>query len=343
MNRRVIRIRAVLGIGLAVALCGGCEQYPPPSADALYYYLANARVRGNLRVCWPGGQEYVARVMKLDTRLQTEVKPLEALLGIDALWPSDDPRWRDVKALAEAAAELSRELDAGAEQRAATLKELEKALAEFPDDLPLEGPEARTALLERVSDALCVDGEPLRERIAGLEGVAAARLRLVQEVRQCAAHFDTAASGLAFTEAECQQLVQARYAALEEAMGARHAVFWRYAGERVPEVVAALAGIDKKAQRAEYEHLLNVSAYLRNRLEATPKAYDPLIKAAEKKLQAHEKGNPKLTDEEAARLTRRLDDLKQRREAVEKQADTLLAVLKPRQGAPPDSRPAEGE
>jgi len=291
------------GIITAATLAVGCEFYPSPSEDAVYYFLAGARVDGKVRRCWPAGQAYVERVLKADARLRQELARLFDL-EVDALWAEDDPRWREADVLDEHIAELTQQVEAGAAKRQKILDELSEAIDELPADLPLATPEARDPFKARVWQALATDGEDLRQHVSWLDETAAARLRLFKRVQECAEHFADDEIGLRFGDENCQQDVDQLYDDLRKRLQDRREAFLVFAEQRLGEVRGSLKSVDKRDERNEYQYLIDHRGYLRGKLETISKELDERIQAAEKKLEAYADGKVELTQPEAEFLQR---------------------------------------
>ena len=269
--------------GLAVLVCiglTGCEgTYPQPSEDAVYYFLANARLRGRMRVCWPEGQAYVVTVTKADAALQSELTALRGLLTFEAWWDRDDPRWEDTEKVKEHAEELTKLANEGAMKRAECLEKLHAALDKLPAGLSWADDAARAAFKERLWTALGCEGAPLENVVRRLEELLAARLRLFEKAAACAESRSKSARGMVYDDEACQKAMDELFAAYKGQATAEHERFFEWAARRMAENAPILKTIDKQKERECYNLLDNERTYIRNRLEAMQKELREMIKA----------------------------------------------------------------
>ena len=289
-----LRSIATLATLATATLLAGCSNYyPQPSEDAVYYFLASARLGGKMRVCWPAGQQYAVGITEADAKLQTELGRIRYLWSYGAEWPRDDPRWHDAKAVEEHAEELAKLADEGADARQEALEAVGKAIDKLPKDLPFADDAAREAFKQRLWGAL---GES-REGIAGLEGFLDMRLRLFEKVHESATLLDPAAAGLRFTDAAVQREVDALYDALAARVVTARELFFDYASARMPQIRLLIAKIDKRKQREQYNLLDNERSYIRSAIEGDQRELRELIKAEEKELaKCEEAEKPKSTE-----------------------------------------------
>ena len=267
---------------VAATLLAGCGSvYPQPSEDAVYYFLANARLGGKMRVCWPAGQKYAVGITKAYAGLESELNKIRELMSYGSEWPKDDPRWRDAKAVDEQIAHLE-ELtsDKSAEARRQALAAIGEAIDKLPDGLSFANDEARDAFKQRLWSALGI-GEA---NIEHLESLAKMRLLVFQAVARSAKLFDTQTEGLRFADAAVQKQVDASYDAFAARVTAERERFFDYAAERMDEIRPLIAKIDKQKQREEYNLLDNERSYFRHTIEGDQRELRELIKAQEKEL-----------------------------------------------------------
>jgi hypothetical protein len=287
-----------ISTGLAVLACvglTGCEGvYPKPSEDAVYNFLANARLHGKMRVCWKEGQEYAVAVTKADAALQGELDPLRALLTYDASWDRDDPRWADAAGVKEHAEELAKLANEGAKARAKYLADLRAALDKLPAGLSWANDAAKDAFKQRLWTALDLDGEPLEHAVRRLEDLLAARLRLFEKAVACAgSRTDAAEDALTYGDADCQREMNELFAAYRTQVEAERERFFTQAKARLAEIAPVLKTIDKQKEREKYNLLDNEKTDFRTRLEAMQKALRELIKADSEKTKELKKTEPK--------------------------------------------------
>lgn len=277
-----------------MALLPGCENaYPEPSQDAVYYFVANARLGGKMRVCWPEGQAYAVGITKASAELQKELNKIRELMSYAAQWPKDDPRWRDAQAVEEHAEELARLASEGADARQKTLKALGEAVDQLPEGLTFDDEPAQAAFKQRLWEALAVDSDD----IAYLEGFLNMRLRLFEKVREYGESLDASASDLRFADVSHQGEVDTLYDAFATHVAAERERFFDYASERMAEIRPAIREIDKQEERDEYTLLDNKRSHFVNTIEGIQRGLRELIKAQEEKLAQCEKAKtPKQTE-----------------------------------------------
>jgi len=313
---------ALMMVGSLVMAVTGCQRsYPQPSAEAVLNFLQNARLHGRLRVCWPAGQEYVERVMRADAALREALRQWAPIQTVDDLWARDDPRWRSERQVATGSP--------GAEPAptavAAALDALSAAVAQLPQGLPLTGTDSPAAFVDRVWQALAIDGQPLRDYVAELEALGRLQIRLRTRIVECAAHFDTNAAGLSYQDDNCRSQVDALYDELAAALRAREQRILEYAAGRMAAVYARINQVDKQKQRDEYLLLDNTREYFDNLFrDGWLKRLDDRIRAAHQKLAAHRSGKLTLLASEAAFLERELERLKHRYAALSQQVEATL-------------------
>lgn len=320
----------------AIVGAGGCSP-PPPSEDAVLYYLRNARAHGGVRRAWPAGQAYVDGVLKADADLQKELSLLKPLGDPLKLWPPSDPRWQDKAAVAKRLAELKELAEEHPAKRDAALEALGKAIAAVPAGLSLKEPRQRAALADKVWAALAVDEVPLDEYILRLERPLPLHLALFQEVSAAEEQVDSDRLGLAFKDAQREADILAKYAAVKAFAENEQEAWLRYAELRWGEVSARLQSVDKHEQRGEYERLSAEQKHLKNRMEAIAKSYQTAADEAAKTNVYIQKAQPEaLTAEEELRLELRLAAETARREHLLADATALKArVDQIMQGPPP--------
>ena len=281
MRTRKILVTTGLAVLACLGLigCGGAS--PQPSEDAVYYFLANGRLHGKMRVCWKAGQDYAVAVMQADNALQDELNQIRALLTYDASWDRDDERWTDATAVKEHAEELAKLVGEGAKNREKCLADLRVALDKLPEGLTWADAAAKDAFKQRLWTALDLDGEPLDAAIRRLEDVLAARARLYEKVAACAAsRSKQAEDALTFGDANCQREVNELFAAYQTQIEAEREHFFAWAQARVGEIAPEIKTIDKQKERERYNLLDNEKTYIRKSLEAMQKELREMIKAA---------------------------------------------------------------
>jgi hypothetical protein len=272
-----------------MALLAGCDGvYPEPSEDAVYYFVANARLGGKMRVCWPAGQAYAVGITKAHAELQKELGKIRELLSYEADWPKDDPRWHDAQAVETHVEELAKLADEGADARREKLRALGEAVDKLPEGLTFDDEPAKEAFKQRLWEALAVDSDD----ITYLEEFLTMRLRLFEKVRECAGTLNTSAAGLHFTDASHQGEVGALYDAFTQRVAGKRERFFNYASEQMAEIRPLIAKIDKQKERDEYNLLDNRRSYFRNIIEGTQRGLRALIKTEQAKLTECEKTKP---------------------------------------------------
>lgn len=288
-NARTILFAATLAAGTLIAGCS--DIYPEPSQDAVYYYLAGARLHGKVRVCWPEGQEYVTRITKADAELAKLLAPLRALLDPGVLWPPDDPRWQDQDAVKNRATELADLLsDEARQQRQEALDALEQEIDDLPPSLKLTGKAEEEAFKKRLHAALMVDGQPLRDHVAALESVAEAFRDLYAKAATCAETIDPDIAEFGYADETCRREVMRLYKAARDAVSAQYQRFLRHAATRMNTIRETIDTLDKKKQRERYTLLDNERTYYKRTFERRARKIQSLIRHAERELSdAHRK------------------------------------------------------
>ncbi len=289
MKTSLWRLSAALVMLVMMALLAGCDSvYPEPSADAVYYFVANARLGGKMRACWPAGQAYAVGITQADAELQRELGRIRQLTSYEAEWPKDDPRWHDVKAVEAHAEELAKLAGEGADARRKALKALGEAVDKLPQGLTFSDEEAKAAFKQRLWEALAVDSDD----IIYFEGLLNMRLRLFEKVREYGETLDASAADLRFTDVSHQDEVDALYDAFTARVAAERERFLDYASERMAEIRPIIKKIDKQKERDEYNLLDSERSYFRNTVERTQRGLRELIKTQEEKLTKCEKAKP---------------------------------------------------
>jgi hypothetical protein len=217
----------------------------------------------------------VDNVLKAHAAVMKSLAPLEKRTTVLSLWPTDDPRWQDAKALKRHTDELN-ELSIGSRhERDVLLQELKEKLQAVPDGLALDTPEKKAAFVEKAWDALSPPGSELLAARATLEAQIAERLKLYQMMR------DTPE----FSEAH--RTLDAEFRAAREASIA-------LAETRMAEINQRLDGLNKRKERDEYSTLFCEQRHHKKILENIPKTVYAAREAAEKKLvQLQEQVPPK--------------------------------------------------
>lgn len=311
----------IVSAALAALACFGligCEgAAPAPSEDAVFYFLANARLRGNMRVCWKEGQEYAVAVTKADAALQAQLNPLRTLLTEGAWWAREDPRWADAAKVKEHADELAKLAEEGAKKRAECLESLRTALAELPAGLTWADEAARAAFKDRLWKALDVEGAPLEEAVRRLEDLLAARLALFEKAAACAELSTAQAEESSARESEdCPRAAAELYDAYAALVAAEDERFFSWSAQRLAESAPVLQTIDKQKERERYNLLDNERSYVRARLEAMQKELRELIQADHDEYKRQERS--------AKRDAEKMDLLEQRAAAREAKLAALL-------------------
>jgi DNA repair exonuclease SbcCD ATPase subunit len=293
----------------------GCSP-PPPSEDAILYYIRNARVRGPVRRAWLAGQKYLDAIMKHDAALQQELRPLTAVTTPESLWPKSDPRWQDRGALETQVKDLENLLaltGGGKEARDRELRDLQQAVEAVPAGLTFDTPERKAAFGGNVWDALAVRHVPLTEYVADLEAAVQARLDLYRTVLFAATDFD----------AGRQAILDQQYDAFAQRLRAARETYLARADQDMVADAKALATINKRQQRLQYEALTNESKYLRDELEALAKRLSTQAEQAAnelKKLQAQLK---QANTEQKTKLETELAFRRQRAEELDAEAKAV--------------------
>jgi hypothetical protein len=346
MNARGRIATLMMSVLSAAALWTGCGQvYPEPSEQAVLDFLRNARLNGRLRVCWPAGQAYVESVMRADAALRNGLTAAAPIQTVDALWPPEDPRWRDKfkpeavespargshdaeggPPTATAATEPSRRESASAQ----ALDALASVIEQIPVGLTLDTPESKAAFVRNIWDALAVDGVPLRDHVVQIEALGDLQSRLNERISTCCDRFDRAAAGLAFANEGCQSEVSALYDELAAVLHAREEAFLEHAAAQMAGVHARLATVDKQKQRDEYLLLDNTREYFGRILrEGWLKRLDDRIRAARRQLAEHESGRQPLAAAEAAFVKSELERLAERYATLSKRVQAILSPPAP--------------
>ena len=280
-----------LWAGLCVVpafLVFGCSP-PPPSEEAVLYYLRGARIHGGVRRAWPEGQAYVDRVLKADAKLQKELGLLREVVTPLSVWDRGDPRWQDKAAVTAQVAELTGLQQEHGVLRAQALQELADAINKVPKDLPLKPPGNTATFIEAAWKALAIDEVPLREYVSRLESLVAMRLAPYQAVLAAADQWDASRTGLKFKDAARQAQVDAQFAAFQKAVAGRQPAFIALAERRLAEIADRLKVVSREGARWEYDALGDERNYWRHELEAISKEMLGDVKDAEKALKAAEK------------------------------------------------------
>ena len=322
MNTSLKKLAGGVVVLTVTLLAVGCESsYPESSEDAVYYFLANYRLHGKMRVCWPAGQEYAVGITKADAALQTELDKLRALTGCEAWWAKDDPRWHDTEAVAEHVKELAELAVAGALIRKEAFQAIEKALAKTPEGF-ISDP-AKEVFIERLWKALEYEGEPLIDYVARLENTLTLRKQLFDKVQACAESFDQDADELRFMDAACQSEVDKLYVQFERRVLEERERFFELATRRMAELTPIANSIDKQKRREEYNLLDSERMYYRSRIRAAKRSLRELIKAEENKLdEFKEAAKP---DQSKIDLhTRRIETLQTELEQVEQRGEPIV-------------------
>ena len=338
-RRTVTSMMCVLGAAVWWTGCGAV--YPEPSEQAVLDFLRNARLHGRLRVCWPAGQAYVERVFRADAALRQVLTAAAPLQTVDALWPWEDPRWREkfppkppptladeVRDVAGSLSHATAPAEPGQPESAAApaLDALATAIEQVPDGLALDTPELKAEFVRRVWDALAVDGVPLREHVAQIEALGDLQQRFNDRIAACSDRYDPAATGLTFPDEICQGEVAALYDELAAALQAREEAFLAHAAAQMAHVYARLATVDKQKQRDEYLLLDNTREYFTRILrEGWLKRLDDRIRAARHLLAQHESGHRKLPAAHAAFVQNELERLSARYAALSGRVQAILA------------------
>jgi len=325
VSRFAFRLWTVACVATVAVVTFGCSP-PPPSEDAILYYIRNARVRGPVRRAWPAGQKYLDAIMKHDAALQQEVRPLAAVTTLESLWPKSDPRWQDRGALETQVKGLEKLLaptGGGKEARDRELRDLQQAVEAVPAGLTFDTPERKAAFGGKVWDALAVRYVPLAEYVADLEAAVQARLDLYWTVLLAADDFDAARPGLWFKDAGRQATLDQQYDAFAQRLRAARETYLARADQDMVADAKALATINKRQQRLQYEALTNESKYLRDELEALAKRLSTQAEQAAnelKKLQAQLK---QANTEQKTKLETELAFCRQRAEELDAEAKAV--------------------
>jgi hypothetical protein len=288
---RTLLLRSSAGLVMlaATALLAGCDSaYPEPSEDAVYYFVANARLGGKMRVCWPAGQAYAVGITKASAELQKELSKIRELMSYAAEWPKDDPRWHDAQAVETHVEELVQLAGEGADARRDALKALGEAIDKLPEGLTFSDEEAKEAFKQRLWEALAVSIDD----ITYLEEFLNMRLRLFEKVREYGETLDTSAADLRFTDVSHQGEVDVLYDAFAERVAGERERFFDYASEQMAEIRPIIGKIDKQKERDEYNLLDNRRSYFRNTIEGIQRGLRELIKTEQAKLTECEKAKP---------------------------------------------------
>ncbi len=316
---------------LAAALAGcvlsaGCgSSYPRPSEDAVYYFLAGARLHGNVRVCWPEGQKYVTRITRADAKLAEQLAPLRDLLEPGALWPPDDPRWQDKKAVKDRAAALAKLLnDKAIGKRRKALEAIEKEIEDVPPSLGLSDEAAREAFRKRLLAALAVDGRPLGDHVAALESVARAFRDLYAKATECVENVEPELPAFGYADRACRQEVARLYKLAREAVAAEHERFFRRAAERMAAIRETIGSLDKKKQRDQYTLLDNERTYYKRAFERRIRKIQSLIRRAEDALEGAREQTDAESKRRAAFLAKQIERYQALVAEIQKRAKLIL-------------------
>ncbi len=287
MARHALRWFLIACAAMPVVAIFGCSP-PPPSEDAVLYYLRNARVRGPVRRAWPEGQAYLDQIMKHDAALRKEVNKLTAVTTVESLWSADDQRWQSKSAIEEQIGDLEKLLDSNGEHREACRKDLDAigtAVEAVPAGLSLDDPTAKAAFVGRVWEALYVRHVPLRDHVENVEATVRMRLELYSAVLSAAGDFDSAQAGLKFTDAERQAAVDQQYGAFAQCLRSNRETFIAQAEQDMVAAAQKLQSVDKKRQRVNYELLNNERKYLREELDALARGLAARAEKAQKEVE----------------------------------------------------------
>jgi hypothetical protein len=325
VNRFALRLWAVACVAMVGATIFGCSP-PPPSEDAILYYLRNARVRGPVRRAWPAGQKYLDAIMKHDAALQQELRQLTGVTTRESLWPKSDPRWQDRSALETQVKDLEKLVaptGSVKEARDRELRALQQAVEAVPAGLTFETLERKAAFVSKVWDALAVRHVPLIEYVADLEATVQARLDLYRAVLLAADDFDPARPGLWFKDAGRQATLDQQYDAFAQRLRAARETYLARAEQDLLADAKALATINKRQQRWEYEVLSNESKYLRDELEALAKRLSTQAEQAANELQKSQTQLKQANAEQKPRLEAEVAFLRQRAEELDAEAKAV--------------------
>ncbi|MGD8452043.1 MAG: hypothetical protein PVJ57_09520 [Phycisphaerae bacterium] len=308
---------ALLAIGLP-----GCSP-PPPSQDALFYYLSVTRYGGSVRRAWPAGQAYLDGVMTQYRALEKAMRPLDDQLVVESLWPAEDPRWTNAEALAEHIKELDELLKEDGERAKSQTKaveELTKAFDNLPKDLPFNSNQARAEFVGRLWTALVGSRQRFDQYLEGAPMLVAER-RALYATAQAAL---TAATQPASQPTTTQPDFAAQHAALLDILKSYRASRVDYAKHRLPMLARFLRDINKREERQEYELLSAERDSLRKGLESIPKSLRDRAEALAKEVRKLEDsvGEP---GADAAYVQRRIDFGRKYAETLRTQATDWTA------------------
>jgi hypothetical protein len=329
MSGRVPTVLLVSGL-VGAALVAGCQRaYPEASADAVLRFLRNARLNGRLRVCWPAGQAYVEKVMRADAALRDALAAVAPIQTFDALWSREDPQWRAKfeQKPAETPADETQGMTTGPAGTGVSqaLDALAAAIEQVPAGIALDTPNQKDAFVQKVWEALAVEGVPLRGHVAQIEALGDLHKRLEDRIASCCQSFAADASGLTFSDEACQHDVDALYGELAAALRVREEAFLKYAAEQMAQVHARIGKVNKQKQRDEYLELDNIREYFDGVLrDGWLKRLDDRIRAADRKLAAHQAGTKLLAPAEAKFLPDELARMKERYATLSQRVHALL-------------------
>ena len=271
----------------------GCSP-PPPSEEALLYYLENASYGGKVRRAWPAGQQYLDNIMKPCVVFWDKEEGLRELASVESLWPKSDPRWQDKAAIDEHVEELEKLLKTieGGDQPATAesaeepteaerlqrltpaelIEEIGAAINDLPADLEFPGDASRRDFIHRAWIALLRGHDAAGERVAALEAQVRTRLALYRSAASEADDFDSERGGLARRDDAREAELVAQYDAFCQTLADKRDAFVEYADERLVMLAHYIRDVDKREDRFDYELYDNESNYLRDRLNAMLKA-----------------------------------------------------------------------
>lgn len=286
MHLTITRLSVALAGIAAVATLVGCDSsYPQPSEDAVYYFVANTRANGKTRVCWPEGQKYALAIAAADVTLRSKLDELHHLVGYEADWAPDDPRWRDEAAIAVEIEALQKLAGEGAEERKGALGDLRAAVdADLPKGLNFADQAARDAFRNRLWDELNLEDETLEEHIARYEKVLDTRLRLLSKSREILAAAaradDKEKSELEALHAETHAVFEQWY----EIVRTERERYFEQAAACMREISPVIAKLDKQKQREDYNLLDNQRECVKRELERMKRGLHELIRAEQAKI-----------------------------------------------------------
>ena len=323
---------AVAAVPTLLLLAGCSDLYPKPDKDALYYFLANARLHGKVRVCWPAGQEYAISVTKADAELQGLLGALAAVGEAGNAWDRDDPRWWNARAVEQRLGELRELVEADAAKRQAAFDALAAALQNVPkEDLALSDDAARDEYIDRLWKALAVEGESLEEHMHRLEEFAAARLRVFEIASECYESLDEAADEARFTDDSCNMRFDAAWLEFSQKANDLRGRFVSFARDTYTELKPELAEIDKQKERDRYNYLDSQRQFVKNTLEVQERGLRELIRADEKAIKQLEAMQSDPAPDHARKLAfykRRLTRLQNEVAKQKETAEEIKAILK---------------